>query len=100
MNMNELKEEYKHLEEEAKIVKENNNKILAKEKKEILVKENLPEYIYPIIEENKIRGYYVYGILDNNGNKFPRRDCIEKTNRWNLNEAKLYIEMFILIYCI
>jgi hypothetical protein len=31
--------------------------------------------------------------LDSNGNKYPRRYFIEKTNRWNLLEAIKYIDM-------
>ena len=48
----------------------------------------MPEYIYPILEDNKINGYYVDKIFDNNGKKYPKRTFNEKTNRWNLDEAK------------
>lgn len=92
-HLNEIKEKYKYIDEELKIVKENNVKISIKEKKENSLKEKLPEFIFPIIEENKIAGYYVDNFLDNKNNKYPKRLFNEKTNRWNLSNAKKFIEM-------
>ena len=88
-----LKEKYKHINEE--IFKE---KSIIKpvfsydEKKEQIISSKLPEYIYAIIKENKIYGYYVEGILNNNNIPYPKREFIGKTNRWNLNDAIKYIE--------
>ena len=58
----------------------------------MMVKEKLPEYIYPIIEDSKIKGYYVDGILDKNGTPYPKRFFTENTNRWNLDQAKKFID--------
>jgi hypothetical protein len=91
--LNELKEKYKYIEEEVKTIKENTIKISTKEKKENSLKEKLPEFIFPIIEDNKINGYYVDGILNNNGKKYPKRIFNELTNRWNLSHSKKFVEM-------
>ena len=88
-----LKEEYKYVEDEINIVKEENLQKSITEKKENKILEKLPEYIYPILEDNKINGYYVDNIFDNKNKKYPRRTFNEKTNRWNLDEAKKFIEM-------
>lgn len=88
-----LKEQYKYIEEETKILKEINIENSIFEKKENKILENLPEFIYPIIEENKLVGYYVDDILNKKGKKYPRRYFNTKTNRWNLDEAKKFVEM-------
>jgi group I intron endonuclease len=92
-HLNEIKEKYKYIDEEVKTIKENTIKISIKEKKENSLKEKLPEFIYPIVEDNKINGYYVDNILDNKGKKYPRRIFKELTNRWNLSQSKKFVEM-------
>ena len=92
-HLNELKEKYKYIDDEVKTLKENSTKISTKEKKENSLKEKLPEFIYPIIEENKINGYYVDNFLNKKGKKYPKRIFNELTNRWNLNQSKKFIEM-------
>ena len=56
--------------------------------------DKLPEYIFPVYHpetKNKI-GYYVEGMLDNNGNPYPTKYFTDlQTNRWNLFQAKQYI---------
>ena len=91
--LSDLKEQYKYVDEEINISKENNVQLSITEKKENKILEKLPEYIYPIIEDNKINGYYVDNILDNNGKKYPKRIFNKKTNRWNLDEAQKFVEM-------
>ena len=98
-NLDDLKEKYKNINEdifkEKSIIKP---VITLKEKKENMFKDRLPEYIYPIVEDNKIKGYYVDHIYDKKGNPYLRKKFIGKTNRWNLNDAKKYIEQ-LLYYC-
>jgi hypothetical protein len=95
-NLDDLKEKYKNINEdifkEKSIIKP---VITLKEKKENLIKDRLPKYIYPIIEDNKIKGYYVYEIYDKKGNPYPKKEFISKTNRWNLNDAKKYVEQLL-----
>jgi len=91
--LEELKKEYKYINED--IFKEKSvikPKVTQEEKREEIFKDKLPEFIYPILDNLKLKGYYVDGILDLNGNPYPKKEFIEKTNRWNLNSAKLYIE--------
>jgi len=94
--LDELKEKYKNINED--IFKEKfviKPVITLNEKKENKILERLPEYIFPIIELNKIKGYYVDKILDNNNKQYPKKDFIGKTNRWNLNDAKKYVEQLL-----
>ena len=94
--LDELKEKYKNINEdifkEKSIIKPI---ITLKEKKENIIKNKLPEYIFPIIEENKIKGYYVDKIFDKEGNFYNKKEFIGKTNRWNLNDAKKYVEQLL-----
>lgn len=60
-----------------------------------MIKNKLPEYIFPIIEENKIKGYYVDKIFNKEGNFYNKKEFIGKTNRWNLNDAKKYVEQLL-----
>lgn len=91
--LSKLKEEYKYIEETSVTLKENDNVISANCKKEMMVKEKLPEYIYPIIEDSKIKGYYVEGIVNSNGEFYERRDFNENTNRWNLANSNKLVSM-------
>ena len=90
-----LKEQYKFVDEETNILKEKIVQLSITEKKENLIKDKLPEYIYPITEKYKIKGYYVDGIYDKEGNPYPKKEFIGKTNRWNLNDAKKYVEQLL-----
>lgn len=92
-HLNKLKEEYKYINDEIFKEKSIIKPIISlKEKKESIFKSKLPEFIFPIIIETKLKGYYVDGILDHEKKLFPRKDFVEKTNRWNLNSAKKYVE--------
>jgi hypothetical protein len=91
--LNELNEKYKYIQDEIKSSKDKKEKESVELKKEKIVNEKLPNYIFSIIHENKIRGYYVEGLLDNNNNPFPRKEFIDNTNKWNLDQAKKYIEI-------
>lgn len=89
---NEL-EKYKYIEEDIKIIKEEEIKQSIKESKENKITQKLPEYIYPIIEDNKIAGYYVEGIVNNEGNFYSKRIFNNNTNRWNLDKSIKFIEI-------
>lgn len=91
--LDELKTKYKYIDEEIINIKTKTNELLATEKKENTIKSRLPEHIYPIILENKIAGYYVKGIKDNNGIEYPKRVFDKKTNRWNLDEANKFVDI-------
>lgn len=91
--LKELDEKYKHIELEIASLKKNNEFETSKINKENRLKQKLPNNIYPIVEENKIRGYYVDGIIDNNNIPFPKKNFIDKTNKWNLDSAKKYIDI-------
>ena len=92
-HLEEIKKKYNYIEENIKIVKTDDNIISANEKKEKHFKEKLPEYIYPIVEDSKIKGYYVEGIVNKYGNFFKRRDFIDNTNRWNLDKAIKFVDI-------
>ena len=64
-----------------------------KEKKENKLIDKLPEYIYPILEDNKIKGYYVDGIVNCEGNFYPKRIFNNNTNRWNLDQSIKFVNM-------
>lgn len=91
--LEELKEKYKYINEEIfKDKSEIKPVITFTQKKENNLAEKLPEYIYPILKENKLNGYYVHGMLDFNKNPYPRKEFIGKTNRWNLNDAVKFVQ--------
>ena len=89
--LNELKEEYNHINTEISKLKETDIKEAALDKKEKIIKNKLPESIYPIIEETKLKGYYVEGLFDNDS--YLKRIFIDNTNRWNLDQAIKYLDM-------
>ena len=92
--LNKTLEKYKYIQEEIKKIKDIETIEKVKIVKEDKLKEKLPEYIYPILEENKIAGYYVDGIINiQKNNPFSKRVFTEKTNRWNLDSAKKYVEI-------
>ena len=91
--LDEIKLQYNYISEEVETVKTNKNIESATTKKENKLKEKLSEFIFPILVDNKIAGYYVDGILDIQNNKlFPKRIFQSKTNRWNLDEANKFVE--------
>ncbi len=99
--LEEMKIQYKHIDEEIEKIKEESiqENIHLKKEEQFLDKmgkliQKLPEYIFPIIENNKIIGYYVEGFKNNNGVDFPRKEFTEKTNRWNLDSAEKLVEMY------
>ncbi len=94
--LEELKIEYKHINEE--IFKDKSDikpKITLEEKRTKNINEKLPDNIFPILENAKIKGYYVDGLLDHNNEPYPRQIFTDKTNRWNLNAAKNYVKQLI-----
>ena len=93
LKLEELKEKYKYIIEEIfKDKSEIKPKVTLNEKREKIFKDKLPNNIFPIMENTKLKGYYVDGLLDHNDKHYPKKNFIEKTNRWNLNSAKKYVE--------
>jgi hypothetical protein len=91
--LNEIKEEYKYINDEVFKEKSIIKPVLTYEnKKEKEITSKLPQFIFPLLKENKIYGYYVDNIYDYIGNPFPRKEFTGKTNRWNLNDAKKFVE--------
>lgn len=58
----------------------------------ILEKETLPENIDPIVNSGKLIGYKVKGLTDAEGKPYPSRNFIDKTNKWNLDNAYKFID--------
>lgn len=53
------------------------------------------ELIFPIPHPenpNKVKGYIVRGLFDNEGNPIPEKRFDDVTNRWNLHRANKYID--------
>lgn len=91
--LEDLKKKYSYIDTE--INKYKNEKIKESQQKKIenKVKNNIPEYIFPIIKNNKIDGYYVEGYLDNNNNPYSKKEFTDLvSNSRNLRAAKRYIE--------
>lgn len=91
--LNKLKEQYKHIDETIQTIKEEENKKYLSENKENKLIEKLPKYIYPILEDNKINGYYVDGIINTEGKFYTKRIFNNNTNRWNLDQATKFVNM-------
>lgn len=81
----ELQETYSHIETEATQKKQEELPEKALETLEKKYSQNLPTYIYPIIEDLKLKGYSVQ--LPNH----PTETFIDKTNKLNLCAAKRYL---------
>ena len=82
--LDKLKKEYSYI--ETKEI----TPTITKEKKEI---EKLPDYIFPIIEDTYLKGYYVEGLVTPKGDLIKKKDFVNcQTNKWNLDQAKKYIE--------
>jgi group I intron endonuclease len=92
--LNKLKEDYIHINndifKEKSIIKP---VISFSENKENKLIEKLPKYIYPILEDNKINGYYVDGIVNTEGKFYTKRIFNNNTNRWNLDQATKFVNM-------
>ena len=108
--LNELKTKYSYVNTEIATKKEEEIKKKIITKKTEIPLDKLPKYVYPVYHpetKNKI-GYYVEGVPDNNGNAYPKKIFTEKkTNKWNLNQANVYInecevknhdELFVIPY--
>jgi len=50
------------------------------------------KHIYPIIQQNKLRGYRVSGLVDHEQKLIPTREFTDKTNLANLNTALKFID--------
>jgi hypothetical protein len=93
--LEELKQKYSTIKQDVDIYK---NELQIKKpaitKKTEIQLTDLPKYIFPMyhsVMKNKI-GYYVEGVLDNEDIPYPKKEFTShKTNRWNLNDAKKYI---------
>ena len=95
-HLNKLKEEYKHINEEVfKDKSEEKKPISLSEKRENKFNDKLPENIFAIIENAKITGYIVDGIINHDGISFPKKEFSGKTNRYNLNDAKKFVEQLL-----
>lgn len=84
--LDELKEQYKHVCKN-NVDNEDDFKPIPQKKTE-KKKSKLPEYIFPLYNNEVHRlliGYYV------EGPDYPKKEFTGKTNRWNLNSAKNYI---------
>lgn len=92
-HLEEIKITYNYVEEKANQVKLENKNEKAIEKKTEMVQSTLPEFIYPIIKDNKIKGYRVNGICNKHNNPYPERIFIDNTNKWNLDKAQKYIDI-------
>lgn len=94
--LEELNEKYSGIHEKIAVHKKilKSNKPAITKKTEIQL-DQLPKYVFPVYHpENKNKiGYYVEGVLDHEGNPYPKKTFTsKKTNKWNLNDAKLYIK--------
>ena len=92
-HLNQLKKQYEHINLDIKENKDASEILSITQKKENIFKDKLPEYIFPIIEENKIKGYYVDNVMNNKNKKYLKREFIDKTNRWNLDQAKKFVDI-------
>lgn len=91
--LDQLKEQYKYIETEIFQEKSIIKPVLTLQDKKISkLSDELPDFIFPILEENKIKGYYVDGVPDHNGNPYPKKIFTGKTNRWNLNSATVFVD--------
>lgn len=54
--------------------------------------EKLPNNIYPIIKDNKLHGYSVNNLQHPDNINIPEKIFNSNTNRWNLDQAKKYID--------
>ena len=93
--LNELKKKYNGLYEKIDVYKKNLKKDYPQyPKKTEKPLAELPEFIFPLHNKQRIKlGYYVDGVLKNDGSRYPRKEfASKKANMWDLNDAKKYIE--------
>jgi len=94
--LEELKIKYAHVQEELdKMHKEYMKERLEnqREKKRKDYAKNLPEYVYPLMQDGKKVGYYVEGYPDNHGGVHPKKEFISaQVAKRNFNSAVNHIE--------
>jgi hypothetical protein len=93
--LEDLKNKYAFIKESAtsfKALNINNYEDDIKKKLYSKFSENLPNNINPIIKDNKLHGYSVKNLKDQDNNIIPEKTFDNNTNRWNLDQAKKYIE--------
>ena len=91
--LNELKKEYSYVEENIQTIKDEHVITQLKKTQKELIIESLPEYVFPIFNDNnQLEGYSVDGladVLDVNVQKVVFTDF---TNKYNLEHAGKFIE--------
>jgi hypothetical protein len=73
-------EKFRNMKNEPKVIIKNCN-------------EDLPEHVHPYYQNQKLCGYIVKGLKDKDGNEIPQKLFIECQNKFNLQQAKKYINM-------
>lgn len=90
--LEELKEEYKDIHtqlEEHKTQKLNED---ATERRKSKLLDNLPQYVFPILEGKILKGYYVEGLIDDKNNPIPRKEFCMRLNMHNLRQAIKFVQ--------
>jgi hypothetical protein len=91
--LNYLKEKYHSIDDDINKNKETLLENKMKTKLENKYKTKLPLNIYPIIEHNKLNGYYVSGLKDPNGNEYEKMVFNKlSSNSKNLQASIRYIK--------
>lgn len=57
------------------------------------IEPDLPKYVYPVLVDKNINGYFVFGLRDCDGSEIPRRDFTSHQNTHNLNNCVKFIEL-------
>lgn len=90
--LEELKLEYSSLPSKIEEIKKEMFEEKVEKKKIKKDLDKLLEFIFPIYKDKTKIGFYVEGIVDNNGNLYPKKDFIDcQTLKWNLDQAKKYV---------
>lgn len=87
-----LKEQYKDVVDKIEEKKQAAEKMQAIAKVTEKQKQKLPDYINPIISDDKVVGYYVEGLINDEGVTIPKKEFKGNTNRWNYDKALKYVE--------
>lgn len=91
--LDELKEKYSYVEENITEKKKELNKAKIVDKKEHQLLQNLPENIFPILNDDaKLLGFQVKNQYDNNNQLLPDKEFTDNTNKWNKDHAERYID--------
>lgn len=69
-----------------------NKKYNATQKIYKIQNDKLPDNIFPILQSDKLKGYKVDGLINHRNVKIPPKEFCSNTNRWNLDQAKKYIQ--------